>query len=220
MKYDIESIGSRRVIDAYPSLKEIKSWSKFSTEGKASTDKEMPYNKVLKYILFFYDRESPINTTRDRLPFEKRVLQALEIVSYPKYKHDIEGWNGYAPRVYERLILLKDDFYFTLVVDFLIFQGDKLWAKILALESAIWQSIMRISKPIDEADDSKAIVAMNNLNKIIQQVEHNESILDKYISEFFLSDEELKSQVYRKEALSQKAMKSRIEGHAREPKAK
>lgn len=144
-------------------------------------------------------------------------MQALEIIGYPKGTDNSPGWNGYTMRTYNRLILLEDDLIYDMVMDFLVFQGDRLWAKIVSVEAMIWDSLRRIGKPITGLDDKKAIDANVNQNKLIQQMDYNEQLLDKYLSEFFISDEELKDKVYQKEKLSNKAMKSRIEGYAREP---
>lgn len=220
MKYDLNQCGTKiSPVNAFPDLGAIDSWQKLQKSRKHSLKNgEMTPRKIMLYLILMFSKDSFLLDPKNKEDYETRARKAMKLAGF---LYNNSQKDDYTKAITDVTIRLQDDLVHACFFDFLIMQGDRLWAKIRTLDYQIWATLQRISTPVDkDLADDKAIKANETKNKFFDQIDSMSEKLENYLHEFYLNDDELKNMAHRDTELTKRTMKSRIEGWAHQPKAR
>jgi hypothetical protein len=208
--------------DAFPELSNIESWGKLISDSQ-----EMVPVKIKKYIILVYSKDSILNTV-PRRELNERKIQAAKLSGF---RQDNEG--KFWPSVYRQVINMdvhsaseKGGFnrprqILDMVIDYLIFQNQWTWTKIIAIEENMQLLLKAYMQPIKTSgkgvDSIKGITANIKKNDFIQMIEDDEAKLEKLYSNLFNNDSEIKNELNGRIEMTEERKRSSIEGWARVP---
>lgn len=162
--------------NVFKDMEDLKSWKKDPPGGQ--------FNEIVKYILFMYDKGTPF--TRKFNDLNKRKEAAVK-------------FSGLEGKVKTEMLNLSNDHHVDMIVDFLMLQGDKLWAVICIHENLFAEYSGVLLKNIELINNDKDLVAGTNLKEktreslIKVQVE-----LESLYNKFYNHDVELQETVQKK----------------------
>ena len=158
MEIDILSVeGNKDVLHEIKSLNRIESFKNY----KGTLGGGMDRNKVIKYIVLLYSKDSILNE-KVAVPLEDRQLKAADLAKFDRDKNN----NFKDKRVQEWLFELKNDEIFEMVFEFLIFLDDALWREIVTLEHELKEYHMLRMKPLEGKDDKDLMTATEKKREV------------------------------------------------------
>ncbi|MBU1067767.1 hypothetical protein KKE60_08270 [Patescibacteria group bacterium] len=119
---------SRSVLRTFPGLNIFKEFDK----KKCKLD----FNKVLKYIIYVYDKNSPLR--REYVNILKRKAKALKLAGFIKDDNDVWG------KDIENMILCQDKHINSMIIRFLRLHRNAKYAYLIALEENYYKMLEKM----------------------------------------------------------------------------
>lgn len=155
-----------KILDKVPALARLSSWNFYK--------KPMRENHF-KYIIWLYDKDSPLNNVRPSIPLGEKKLKAAE---YSELKFDADGKPTPATL---RLFSLEEDSFRNLVLDYLKYQNNLSWSYLVSVEQNMWEAIQILLKPVGEDDYHKALESKAKIRLQMPQLEKTLKDLEKKV---------------------------------------
>jgi hypothetical protein len=164
----------KSMLKAYPRLSEI---------TQAEADSTPFFDKVLRYISALYDPKSPLIQERD-LNYRKTVAAQLS-------GFDLDSDEDFLQELYTSRV----EWATVLTMRFLIrFIKQRKWAFMVSIETAYWENIQRIMKPVERGEgvrDWDELKSLEIKSKLKDEAEKDLKRLDILYAEFFNEDRDL-----------------------------
>lgn len=190
MEIDILSVeGNKDVLHEIKSLNRIESFKNY----KGTLGGGMDRNKVIKYIVLLYSKDSILNE-KVAVPLEDRQLKAADLAGFDRDKNN----NFKDKRVQEWLFELKNDEIFEMVFEFLIFLDDALWREIVTLEHELKEYHMLRMKPLEGKYDKDLMTATEKKGKFRKECNEIRDSLKKCYDEFYREFDDVKAKAKEK----------------------
>jgi len=143
--------------------------------------------KLARYILLMYDKNSPVTAAYQSLKQRKEV--AASIAGYDIDKEDMspifEFKNGDNP----------DETLIECISNFLRYQNNLLWCLIVSQEQAFHEFTSRVMSPVTGDKDKDILSAINIKNSIMSSQDDIITRLDKYYRQLSGGDDMLESNI-------------------------
>jgi len=171
----------------FPDMERMPSWDKYPNkafqekdkDGKIikSSNKRADFNAIVEYILLAYDKKSPLIAKFQS--FEKRRDVALSESKMPKD-------------------LLNHDEITAMIVDFLMYQNDKLWTLIVTNENIFIEYIHVLNTKTSDLSDKDVAQTLTNREKIREYLGKITTDLELLYEKFYNGDRDLQEVVEKK----------------------
>lgn len=141
------------ILKAYPIL---------SDYGFSALNGDKNKDQIIKYIIYAFDRNSPLNTIPDVL---QRRKVAAEIAELPVNKH-----GNYDERI-EKMLFSQDSIINHLIIQYCIMQGSEEWMAYVVYSEALRnQSENLLQGKTDNEKTKELIMNIDTLNTKIKEV--------------------------------------------------
>ncbi len=180
------------LLDAYPTLERVKSLYNLHLKEKEA---------YVRYVVLLYSKDSILNDRRNFLPLEERKIKACKMLQM-----DVLDENEEVIQIIrEELFELKNQDVFNAAFEYLIFQGDEIWAEIITIESEVVEFQMLRMKPMETKDDKDLMTATEKKDKLMNGVHQRLEILKKLKDEFFSDFDDVKKIAKERSTIESKA---------------
>lgn len=179
LKYNVEEIPKGdNILDHFEDLRQLHSFSGM----KKKTDKGYDRQKIFRYIVFMYDKNSPFVLRYNS--FEKRFEEAISYVGFDKNEDLIKD-----------VFNLHDQSIKQMVVEFCILMSDLKWASLMQnyhtyyeIENATLEYVS------DVKDDEKRLAALERKGKLLELSDRIAERVEKYEQEIFMGNDNIISE--------------------------
>lgn len=138
-------------------------------------NKRTDFNSIVRYILFMYDRKSPFHKKYQNLA-QKRA-NAIQVSGIKEE-------------------LVNHDEVIEMIIEFLSYQNDKLWAIICTNENLFLEYMTVLNTNLDNFNSDKDIVGTLKMKEDVRKfLESLRLSLDAQYEEFYSGDKDLKEKV-------------------------
>lgn len=164
----------QKVLEVFPDLERIESWKTFKSPNK---------EKVFKYIIMLYSKESPLNRARPAIKLEDRKERSAIEAGFKKNS------KGEFTESVTNIFYLSDKKVLSMILDYLKFMDDTLWAIKVNIEQNMWENFKILMTPIDMEKDTDTIKAADLKEKLRNQIRSMKSELATVEKELFIDQE-------------------------------
>lgn len=182
-----------------PNLDEIPSWKNYPDkkheiieDGKivVKRNKKSDFNSIIRYILFVYDKKSPFHKKFNNISAKKQ--NAI----------NFSGINE---------SLLKHDEVIEMIIDFLLYQNDKLWSVICTNENLFTEYMTVLNTKLENFNSDKDIVeTLTKKEKVRGFFEKLCSDLDVQYDTFYNGDKDLQEDTQKKRRLTPETVSRKL----------
>lgn len=161
------------VIKKVPSLTFIESFVSYGGEHK---------NKVIKYICYLYDPNSPL---KEFFPDMSRRKEQAAILS---------GFNLDDNRFKDMVIAmmsLKNEVVVVMIDEFLRFVNNRVWSMIISNEETFYEYQRKLLRNVTADRDKDLLQALQIKGKIMEDLDNINERLEKYYLKLYAGDEDL-----------------------------
>ncbi len=187
-KEGIEHVHTK-VLDKYPQLKSIKSFTEYKGISKGGLDSD----KVIRYIIILYSEDSPLSK-KPLPPLEERKYRAADLAGFKRDKKT----DDFNENIVEQLFLLGDDEVIDMAMGYLQYLHSDLWIEIniIAQELEEYRRI-RIT-PVNADADKDLLTAIEKKDKLRVSSGNMVKQLKEYTDIFYGDSLDLKSKSQKK----------------------
>lgn len=146
-------------------------------KAAASLDKSIR-DKVVKYMIYAYDKGTPI--VRKEMDLDKRKKRAAVLA----------GFTTKDKKLFEDVSSLRVAAYRNLLSEMLVAQNNRLWTKIIAQEKYFIECSEVLIKSVELESDKDIIAALEKKSKLSKEMDEIDERLRRYWAEFLKGDEE------------------------------
>jgi hypothetical protein len=170
------------VLKKFPALLKMASFENYHKQEMAPEQVLLDINAVIRYIVYAYDRESPI-VKRFMNDVEKRKTTACDYAGFP---YDDKGM--FSMDV-DNMMKCKNRYINVMIIDYVRQYNDPEFALLISGYDAYWQKLVQATT-VEEGDDNKrdAFQIEESKGKIFEQARKMASMLSD-LSVKILSDE-------------------------------
>lgn len=161
------------VVKKVPSLTFIESFVQYEGEHK---------NKVIKYICYLYDPNSPL---KEFFPDMSRRKEQAAILS---------GFNLDDNRFKDMVIAmmsLKNEVVVVMIDEFLRFVNNRVWSMIISNEETFYEYQRKLLRNVTADRDKDLLQALQIKGKIMEDLDNINERLEKYYLKLYAGDEDL-----------------------------
>lgn len=142
---------------------------------KVPQNKREDFNPIVRYILFMYDKKSPLH--KKFLNISSKKANAIELSGIKEE-------------------LIENDEVIDMIVEFLAYQNDKLWAVICTNENLFLEYMAVLNTRLDNFNTDKDIVGTLKIKEEVRKyLDSLRLSLDAQYEEFYSGDKDLKEKV-------------------------
>jgi len=170
-------------IDIYDKKKIIRNnLGKITNAFGLVDDSRNDIEKLIKYIIYMYDKNSPMREMYQELEERK-----MECALLSGYKESINK------KILIELFNLTDKRACKLISSFLKFQNHKTWAMLLSNEEVLWQYQQELLRPItDFRQDKEKLQALDIKSKLMNECDSMIKRIEGYENKMYGDDKKLK----------------------------
>lgn len=170
MRIDVMGAKDKPLLEVYPELQRLKSWSEYKGAIK---------EKAFRYIILLYSKDSILN---DRVPepLDVRKVKAADLAGF---KRNPDGQHGKTVR--NQLFNLKDSKIVEMVTEYMIYQDNLTWSEIIAAEQSYWEYFKIRMKSVDAEKDADIIKASKDKETLRMHAKEIKKDLEKLYKEFY-----------------------------------
>jgi len=140
--------------------------------------------KTMKYLVFMYDKNSPLVSQYSEVRARKQ--KALELANVVKSED---------PYLYEKLMLFEDADLIQIAAQMLRKQNDSIFSMLVSQEIFFDECLKKVLQPLEIEDDKKGLEALEKKAKISEAMEKVADRIEKYKSKFFRNDDDLEKKI-------------------------
>lgn len=142
-------------------------------------------NKVIKYVVYSYDPESPFvkNSSLDLL---KRKESAAVAAGFERHKKTGE-FDPFIIDIFE----MKNEEVNNMIFSYLKMVNNYTWIQITTDEQLFWEYTALLNKPLEGSDEKKLMESANIKGKLREERNKIKQDLDKYKKEFYNNNSDL-----------------------------
>lgn len=159
------------VLKSYPALEMIPGFSLYEGED---------IDKFIKYIIYMYDKSSPVRTMIKNMDEAKKF-------SAQKAGYDLKKD---AIRLDELFLLVAHQDQYA-VTQYLIHQNDRIWSTIVANEETYYEYISKLLDPVSSEKDKETLQALQVKSKLMEDLDAINARLEKYYDKMTGGQEDL-----------------------------
>lgn len=158
-------------LELFPKLKK---WPEFAKPEQTKGWSIVKKNRIFRYIVFMYDKESPF-----RFKINDVIKRKLEVAKYVRL---IENLNTIDPEVKD-LIRNEDSRVNKMIIAFVRMQRDSQYALSVGLENMFYEDLLRVQqgenprKPIDQTQKQLEACVLELLNQ-----DNNRNLSDEFFA--------------------------------------
>jgi hypothetical protein len=146
--------------------------------GKLSAYDGKDSNKVIKYMMYMYDNQSPLLTLFPDIMQRKK--EAAELAGIEDEK------------LLTELYSFKDAKFLAMVHEFLVHQNNRIWSMIVVSEQTFYEYQQKLLKPVTDADGDKNLLQATQIkSKLMEDCDTINQRLEGYYRKFYGEDDEL-----------------------------
>ena len=164
----------------YRTVEEVKEFSNISYMLIAKSERV----KTMKYLVFMYDKNSPLVSQYSEVRARKQ--KALELANVVKSED---------PYLYEKLMLFEDADLIQIAAQMLRKQNDSIFSMLVSQEIFFDECLKKVLQPLEIEDDKKGLEALEKKAKISEAMEKVADRIEKYKSKFFRNDDDLEKKI-------------------------
>ena len=164
----------------YRTVEEVKEFSNISYMLIAKSERV----KTMKYLVFMYDKNSPLVSQYNEV--RSRKQKALELSNVVKSED---------PYLYEKLMLFEDSDLIQIAAQMLRKQNDSIFSMLVSQEIFFDECLKKVLQPLEIEDDKKGLEALEKKAKISEAMEKVADRIEKYKSKFFRNDDDLEKKI-------------------------
>lgn len=154
-------------------------------------------DKLLRYVLYMYDMNSPLREYYPEL--EKRKQFAASLAGFDLDKDDVTALFDFKIKVGEEEV--PYDTLLDLIVKYLKYQNNYIWSMIVGNEQAFYEFNKRVMIPVDGARDKDILQAVDIKNKLMDAQDNIVQRLQKYLRELTGEDDQLEQAITKRKRL-------------------
>jgi len=177
---------NRLYIDIYDKKNVIKNnLEKITNAFGLVDDSRNDIEKLIKYIMYMYDKNSPMREMYQEL--EERKTECALLSGYKESKDK---------KILKELFNLTDKRACKLISSFLKFQNHKTWAMLLSNEEVLWQYQQELLRPItDFRQDKEKLQALDIKSKLMNECDSMIKRIEGYENKIYGDDNKLKEEM-------------------------
>ena len=177
---------NRLYIDIYDKKNVIKNnLEKITNAFGLVDDSRNDIEKLIKYIMYMYDKYSPRREMYQEL--EERKTECALLSGYKESKDK---------KILKELFNLTDKRACKLISSFLKFQNHKTWAMLLSNEEVLWQYQQELLRPItDFRQDKEKLQALDIKSKLMNECDSMIKRIEGYENKIYGDDNKLKEEM-------------------------
>jgi hypothetical protein len=164
----------------YRTVEEVKEFNNISYMLIAKSERV----KTMKYLVFMYDKNSPLVSQYNEV--RSRKQKALELSNVVKSED---------PYLYEKLMLFEDSDLIQIAAQMLRKQNDSIFSMLVSQEIFFDECLKKVLQPLEIEDDKKGLEALEKKAKISEAMEKVADRIEKYKSKFFRNDDDLEKKI-------------------------
>ena len=164
----------------YRTVEEVKEFASISYMLIAKSERV----KTMKYLVFMYDKNSPLVSQYSEVRARKQ--KALELANVVKSED---------PYLYEKLMLFEDSDLIQIAAQMLRKQNDSIFSMLVSQEIFFDECLKKVLQPLEIEDDKKGLEALEKKAKISEAMEKVADRIEKYKSKFFRNDDDLEKKI-------------------------
>lgn len=177
---------NRLYIDIYEKKNIIKSNLGKVTDAFGLVDDDRnDIESLIKYIIYMYDKNSPMREMYQEL--EERKLECAMLSGYKELKDK---------KILKELFNLTDKRACFLISSFLKFQNHKTWAMLVSNEEVLWQYQQELLSPItDFRQDKEKLQALDIKSKLMNECDSMIKRIEGYEDKIYGDDDKLRNAI-------------------------
>lgn len=170
MRFNVYEVpDSKDLMKHFPELSSMESFAKYA---------EADRNRLIRYIMLMYDKESPLVKRVQK--YKDRQRQAAHLAGYDLQKHEDR---------LEQVFTLADESIANMVADFIILLNDRKWSLIVSSEATFYEFQRGLFMNVVNVRDDKArLDAITVKAKIMTESDEIDARLERYYSDLFGDD--------------------------------